>query len=774
VKKRVIAMVLIIVMALSLCVPAAAANIRTVQTDITYRGISIVINGVEIAPCDEKGNSTEPFIMNDTTYLPVRAIAGALGLNVGWEPSTSTVVLESGGEANYGNGNPSASFDVKHVSITYRGTNISLDGENIPLVNRNGESVEPFIYNGTNYLPLRVVSEALGLSVGWDGATSTVTLKGSQPDPDPDPEPDPDPDPDPEPDPEPTPPTPAELVTMPAGTLFKGGKTGGTMSLILDLRYEYDDIGRIARVYTTGGQVDMKCSYDERGNLTQLYYKVPGEEMDMAWRYNSDNEPVAYYEGGVLVEGAYYEYDAEGRLVEEEFINENNTMVNYKYSYNDKGQLETMREKMQWHEEISYSYSYDELGRVKQEKADHGYGIVKYKDYEYAEDGGCVVTEREPVSDGGEAVPVRELRLYTDNEGRLVEENYDLHNDRFESRIVTTLDERGNVVAAKETFSTSFYFWEKGNMFVEEGYVNEYEWKYDEADRLIFYKEDKYGTTMDGGTGELSFGYSEGKEESYSYTSDGQPLSYTRKSFAMLTDDGVNYAKVQNGAGETDYDYDAQGRLVKSVENRYVFGYFEGEGTVLKLSSILEKVYIYDAQGRLVKDYIREVDSEGKGLSYIENYVSYDEQGRIIAQKDSGDGSVITTMSFNYDAAGNLTYEGFSQNQGGNIQSYEIKNSYDYKGQLAKMVYTDSAGNNITEVYTYDNLGRLYYYTTAENGAYSTTSISFNAEDLPQQSITKSSTDGTTISCDYSYVKVPKTETNEYVEMMLAQIESLL
>lgn len=42
---------------------------------ITYRSISIVVNGSEIAPCDVKGNSTEPFIRNadGSTYLPVRA-----------------------------------------------------------------------------------------------------------------------------------------------------------------------------------------------------------------------------------------------------------------------------------------------------------------------------------------------------------------------------------------------------------------------------------------------------------------------------------------------------------------------------------------------------------------------------------------------------------------------------------------------------------------------------------------------------------------------------
>lgn len=35
----------------------------------------------------------EPFILDGTTYLPVRAVAGALGLGVGWDDATSTVTL---------------------------------------------------------------------------------------------------------------------------------------------------------------------------------------------------------------------------------------------------------------------------------------------------------------------------------------------------------------------------------------------------------------------------------------------------------------------------------------------------------------------------------------------------------------------------------------------------------------------------------------------------------------------------------------------------------
>lgn len=39
-----------------------------------------------------------------------------------------------------------------------------------------GKEIEPFIYNGTTYLPVKAVGEAVGKDVTWDSATSTVYI----------------------------------------------------------------------------------------------------------------------------------------------------------------------------------------------------------------------------------------------------------------------------------------------------------------------------------------------------------------------------------------------------------------------------------------------------------------------------------------------------------------------------------------------------------------------------------------------------------------------
>ena len=67
---------------------------------------------------------------------------------------------------------------TKNAWVNYSDVKIVADGA--PIVPRaggdSGAAVEPFVWNGTTYLPLRAAAAALGITVGWDGATSTISL----------------------------------------------------------------------------------------------------------------------------------------------------------------------------------------------------------------------------------------------------------------------------------------------------------------------------------------------------------------------------------------------------------------------------------------------------------------------------------------------------------------------------------------------------------------------------------------------------------------------
>ena len=72
---------------------SAVAFTGNQEAILSFRDIKITFNDNEIIPKDADGNVVEPFIIEGTTYLPVRAVSGALGLGVSWDGDTSTVKL---------------------------------------------------------------------------------------------------------------------------------------------------------------------------------------------------------------------------------------------------------------------------------------------------------------------------------------------------------------------------------------------------------------------------------------------------------------------------------------------------------------------------------------------------------------------------------------------------------------------------------------------------------------------------------------------------------
>lgn len=59
------------------------------------------------------------------------------------------------------------------------GVTISLDGQPQIMYDANGKQVFPITYSGTTYVPVRAVSNMLGIDVGWDANTQTVLLGAS-------------------------------------------------------------------------------------------------------------------------------------------------------------------------------------------------------------------------------------------------------------------------------------------------------------------------------------------------------------------------------------------------------------------------------------------------------------------------------------------------------------------------------------------------------------------------------------------------------------------
>lgn len=61
----------------------------------------------------------------------------------------------------------------KNITV-YPGISIYIDDQKLNPTDANGKPVEVFTYNGTTYLPVRAVSEALGQPIQWDGSSRSV------------------------------------------------------------------------------------------------------------------------------------------------------------------------------------------------------------------------------------------------------------------------------------------------------------------------------------------------------------------------------------------------------------------------------------------------------------------------------------------------------------------------------------------------------------------------------------------------------------------------
>lgn len=94
--KKQFKVLLALVCVLALAGTAAASSVITTRIlQAQYMGIQIKVDGQTVTPKDVNGQIVEPFMVDGTTYLPVRALGEALGKNITWDGKTNTVGVES-------------------------------------------------------------------------------------------------------------------------------------------------------------------------------------------------------------------------------------------------------------------------------------------------------------------------------------------------------------------------------------------------------------------------------------------------------------------------------------------------------------------------------------------------------------------------------------------------------------------------------------------------------------------------------------------------------
>ncbi|WP_158299469.1 stalk domain-containing protein [Paenibacillus antri] len=127
-----------------------AANANPVAVALTV-GKKDVVGGGQPQQLD-----VAPVIDKERTFVPVRFVVDALGGHVDWDAADKKVTIRKGGH---------------FIELWVGNTDLIADGE------RTVSDVPPMLKSGRTMLPLRFVSEQLGLNVAYDPATKGITIQ---------------------------------------------------------------------------------------------------------------------------------------------------------------------------------------------------------------------------------------------------------------------------------------------------------------------------------------------------------------------------------------------------------------------------------------------------------------------------------------------------------------------------------------------------------------------------------------------------------------------
>lgn len=119
--------------------------------------IKLIVDGKEV------DDGPEAFIKNDRTLVPLRVIAEELDAEVTWDNISRTVHI---------------SKEDLHVALSIDSNLIEYTIDNETIYNLS--DVAPLIKEDRTFVPIRLVSNALGVGINWDNIKRTVIINSSE------------------------------------------------------------------------------------------------------------------------------------------------------------------------------------------------------------------------------------------------------------------------------------------------------------------------------------------------------------------------------------------------------------------------------------------------------------------------------------------------------------------------------------------------------------------------------------------------------------------
>ncbi len=114
---------------------------------------NMLVNGIEKAI--DTDNKVTPVLVKDTTLVPIRTIIEAFGGQVSWDSKNKKVT---------------ATYNKNKVELWLNKTSTLVNGKKVT------STVAPKSINGRTMVPLKFVSQNLGLCVNWEGSTKSISI----------------------------------------------------------------------------------------------------------------------------------------------------------------------------------------------------------------------------------------------------------------------------------------------------------------------------------------------------------------------------------------------------------------------------------------------------------------------------------------------------------------------------------------------------------------------------------------------------------------------
>lgn len=140
----------------ALCAVLATGTATSVMAETSFPTgavTAVYVNGKAV------DFDTTPEIVNDRTFVPMRAIFEAMGADVKWNDARREAVAELG---------------ASEVALKID-SNIGLHDTTASVLD-----TAPYIKQGRTMLPLRYLSESLGYDVDWDASARSVSISGEK------------------------------------------------------------------------------------------------------------------------------------------------------------------------------------------------------------------------------------------------------------------------------------------------------------------------------------------------------------------------------------------------------------------------------------------------------------------------------------------------------------------------------------------------------------------------------------------------------------------